>query len=96
MVFPLLTNQCRLYNPKTADSIVAELGLPYDRTNISIRNEINEMRRNHAQLIGSSNEVFFKIQDEEDLNVTVRHLQSRIRETTTIIDKLNESFRNRN
>jgi hypothetical protein len=78
---------------RPADSIVAELGLPYDRTNISIRNEIKEMRRDHGKLIGSSNKGFFI---NEDLNLTIHHLQNRIRETNTIIERLNESFQTQN
>lgn len=83
------------FNPKTADEIVDELGLPYDRTNVAIRNEIKSMRRDFDQLIGSSNEGFFIIQDEEDLNVTLRHLSSRVRETNMIIEYLENAFRNR-
>lgn len=82
-------------NPKTADEIVEELNLPFDRTNVVIRNEIKEMRKIFGQLIGSSNEGFFLIQDEEDLNVTIRHLESRVRETNIIIEKLKESFQNK-
>ncbi len=82
-------------NPKTADQIVDELGLPFDRTNVAIRNEIKSMRRDFHQLIGSSNEGFFVIQDEEDLNVTLRHLSSRVRETTLIIERIQNAFRNR-
>ncbi len=83
------------FNPKTADEIVDELGLPYDRTNVAIRNEIKSMRRDFDQLIGSSNEGFFIIQDEEDLNVTLRHLSSRVRETNMIIERLENAFRSR-
>lgn len=82
-------------NPKTADQIVDELGLPFDRTNVAIRNEIKSMRRDFDQQIGSSNEGFFIIQDEEDLNVTLRHLNSRVRETNLIIERIENAFRNR-
>lgn len=82
-------------NPKTADQIVDELGLPFDRTNVAIRNEIKLMRRDFDQQIGSSNEGFFIIQDEEDLNVTLRHLNSRVRETNLIIERIENAFRNR-
>ena len=53
------------------------------------------MRRDFDQLIGSSNEGFFIIQDEEDLNVTLRHLSSRVRETNMIIERLENAFRSR-
>lgn len=86
---------CGRDNPKTADEIVAELNLPHDRTNVAIRNEIKSMRSNYGQLIGSSNEGFFLIKDEEDLNVTLRHLESRVTKTIAIIEKLRESFNNR-
>lgn len=86
---------CGRANPKTADEIVAELNLPFDRTNVAIRNEIKSMRRDYGQLIGSSNEGFFLIEDEEDLNVTLRHLESRVRETSVIIERLRESFNSR-
>ncbi len=81
-------------NPKTADQIVSELNLPFDRTNVSIRNEIKYLRRYFNQLIGSSNEGFFMITEKEDLNVTLRHLKSRFRETNLIVDKLRENFNN--
>lgn len=82
-------------NPKTADEIVAKLNLSFDRTNVAIRNEIKRMRRDYGQLIGSSNDGFFLIEDEEDLNVTLRHLESRVRETNVIIERLRESFNSR-
>lgn len=82
-------------NPKTADHIVTELNLPFDRTNVSIRNEIKSLRRDFNQLVGSSNEGFFMIIDEEDLNTTLRHLESRVRETNIIVDRLRETFHNR-
>lgn len=61
-------------NPKTTDEIVVDLDLPYDRTNIAIRNEIKSLRKDFNQLIGSSKNGFFLIVDNEDLNVTIRHL----------------------
>jgi hypothetical protein len=82
-------------NAKTADEIVTELDLPYDRTNIAIRNEIKSLRRDFNQLIGSNNEGFFMIVDDEDFSVTIRHLESRVRETNTIIERLQSNFQNR-
>lgn len=51
---------------KTADEIVTELNLSYDRTNITIRNEIISLRRDYNQLIGSNSKGFFIIVDEEN------------------------------
>lgn len=79
-------------NAKTADEVVKELNLPFDRSNVTIRTIIKEMRMEGA-LIGSSNKGFFLIQAPEDLDVTIDHLNSRTREINNIIEVLTDSFR---
>jgi hypothetical protein len=80
---------------KTADDIATHASLPISRTNSAIRDLIKDMRTEDGLLVGSSNRGFFIIQDENDLNTTIHHLESRVEETNRLIDSLRDSFDNR-
>ncbi len=76
-----------------ASNIAIRLGIPSEGSNSqNIRNEIKLLRIDSNILIGSSNQGYFMIVDQEDLNVTIRHLESRVSETNRLIECLQRNF----
>jgi hypothetical protein len=88
-LFDFLSNGHRgRNNAIVSNDIRAALGLEWGRTEEATRELIRDMVIQLHTPIGSSNDGFFIIVDEEDLNVSIAHLNSRVRNTNLRIAAL--------